>query len=169
MPVVIDGNNLIHAARSIGTSELLIGRSMLCDSLGAWARRRRERVHVVFDGPAPPPELATQIAHPDILVTYSGPRTSADAVLNKVVASDSAARRLVVVSSDREVARNARRHDATSVRSDEFWRMVEHDLAQPERQPDEPDEKRRGLDSQQTEAWLAEFGFSAPPRDVKKA
>lgn len=162
MPIVVDGNNLLHAAQSIGEPDLLVGRSMLCDTLGAWARRRRERVHVVFDGPAPPPPLARQIAHPDIQVSYSGAGVSADAVLNKIVESDSAPRRLVVVSSDREVASAARRRRARDVRSDAFWRGVLRDLTRAEPVETEPDEKRAGLDPDATDAWLSEFGFADP-------
>ncbi len=98
MPVVIDGNNLLHAARRVQTSSLLIGRSMLCDAIGRWAQRRKERVHIVFDGPAPPPDLAKQIGHPAIEVTYSGAGVSADQALIHLLESDSAARRLTVVS-----------------------------------------------------------------------
>lgn len=162
LPVVVDGNNLLHAAQAIGDPNLLVGRSMLCDALGAWARRRRERVHVVFDGPAPPRALAQQIAHPDIQVSYSGAGVSADAVLNKVIESDSAPRRLVVVSSDREVAAAARRRRARDMRSDVFWRSVQRELARPEPVAREPDQKRRGLDPDATEAWLSEFGFANP-------
>jgi predicted RNA-binding protein with PIN domain len=124
-------------------------------------------VHVVFDGPAPPPPLAQQIAHPAIRVSYSGAGVSADAVLNNIIESDSAPRRLVVVSSDREVASAARRRRARDVRSDEFWRAVRRDLARPEPSEIEPDEKRAGLDPGATDVWLSEFGFTdpAPPPD----
>lgn len=162
MPIVVDGNNLLHAAQAIGDPDLLVGRSMLCDALGAWARRRRERVHIVFDGPAPPRALAKQIAHPDIQVSYSGAGVAADVVLHNIIKCDSAPRRLVVVSSDREVAAAARRRRARDVRADEFWRSVRRELARPEPAVPEPDEKRRGLDPEATDAWMSEFGFTEP-------
>lgn len=160
MPVVIDGNNLLHAARSAETSSLLIGRSMLCDAIGRWAQRRNERVHVVFDGPAPPRPLAGQIGHPAIEVTYSGAGVSADSVLTEILQADSAARRLVVVSSDREIVRAARRRRARSIGAEEFWRTVQRDLS---RQPPvkvEPDEKESGLGPEGVQRWLDEFGLS---------
>ena len=157
MPVVIDGNNLLHAARRAETSTLLIGRSMLCDAIGRWAQRRNERVHVVFDGPAPPRPLAGQIGHPAIQVTYSGPGISADSVLTEILQTDSAARRLLVVSSDLEIVRAARRRRARSVGADEFWRMVQRDLSRGRPAQKEPKEKESGLSPDDVQRWLDEF------------
>ena len=159
MPVVIDGNNLLYAARTIEGPSPLIGRSMLCQTVGSWARRRNERVHIVFDGPSPPGALAKQIASPDIQVTYSGRGISADAVLCGILETDSAARRLVVVSSDRALMRAAKRRRARPIRSEEFWVRLRRDLARPARQRIEPEEKEAGLSPQATEQWLDEFGL----------
>ena len=146
MPVLIDGNNLLYAARDAEALGPEVSRSMLCDRLGAWAQRRREAVHVVFDGPKPTPELAAQIGHPDIQVSYSGGGVTADAVLKELIANDSAARRLIVVSTDREIRRAAKSRRARSIRSDEFWVWVRRDLATPEPEPPaEPEEKEAGL------------------------
>ena len=161
MPVIIDGNNLLHAARNADTNGPLMGRSMLCDAVGRWAARRTERVHVVFDGPSPGRDLAKQIAHPEILVSYSG-QSTADAELITMLEQDSAARRLLVVSSDREIARAARRRRAQPMRSDEFWALLQQDLARPEPRPSEPREKRAGLDPAATDMWLREFGLNEP-------
>ncbi len=160
MPVLIDGNNLLHAALEMEDPERPIGRSMLCDHLGRWAQRRREQVHVVFDGPAPAPNLARQIGHRDIKVSYSGAGVSADAVLNEIIETDSAARRLIVVSTDRAIARVARRRRAEVVRSAEFWSALKKDLARPLPQRTEPEEKEAGLSPDATQQWLDEFGLS---------
>lgn len=160
MPVIIDGNNLLHAAREAEALSLLIGRSMLCDTIGRWALRRDERVHVVFDGPAPNAALAKQIGNPAINVTYSGAGVSADAVVVDLVENDSAARRLLVVSSDRAIIRVAKRRRARPVRSEEFWRMLKRDLARSAVSYNrEPEEKAGGLGPEVTEQWLDEFGL----------
>ena len=158
MPVLVDGNNLLHAARSAEEAGPLLGRSMLCDRLAEWAGRRGERVHVVFDGPAPEPALAKQIGNPGIAVSYGG-RLTADALLVEILETDSAARRLVVVSTDREIAQAARRRRARPIRSDEFWALVRQDLARPVRRSLEPSEKLHGLDPAATDQWLRDFGF----------
>jgi predicted RNA-binding protein with PIN domain len=164
VPVLIDGNNLLYAARDAEPTDLLIGRSLLCDRLGAWSRRRREPVHVVFDGPEPATPLASQIGHPDIQVTYSGAGISADAVVIELLERDSAPRRLVVVSTDREIARAAKRRRAQPTRAEAFWRAVLRDLARPAASPTEPLEKHDGLTEEATDAWLAEFGLAEPDR-----
>jgi uncharacterized protein len=160
LPVVIDGNNLLYAAREAEALSLLVGRSMLCDAVGRWARRRAARVHIVYDGPAPSAALAQQIGNPSIVVTYSGAGVSADAAVIELIETDSAARRLLVVSSDRAIVRAAKRRRARPVRSEEFWAMLKRDLA---RRLDvynpEPEEKDVGLGPEATEQWLDEFGF----------
>ncbi|MGD8450713.1 MAG: NYN domain-containing protein [Phycisphaerae bacterium] len=163
MPVLIDGNNLLYAARDARMSGPLPGRSILCNLVGEWARRRGQRVHVVFDGPEPDRGLAKQIGNSAIQVTYSGRRT-ADAELIDLLDEDSAARRLLVVSSDREIARAAGRHRARSIRSDEFWALLEQDLSRPLPRRVEPEEKRQGLSPGATDEWMREFGFDAVDR-----
>jgi predicted RNA-binding protein with PIN domain len=159
VPVVIDGNNLLYAARRVAESDVLIGRSMLCDTVAKWAQRRRERVTVVFDGPAPPAALAAQIGNPAITVSYSGAGVSADAALVQRLAADSAARRLLLVTSDRELVRAAKSRRARTMRSEEFWQLVQHDLARPSRGPREPREKHTGLEPGAADEWLDEFGL----------
>ncbi len=159
MPVVIDGNNLLYAAQSAGTTELLMGRSMLCDTLSRWAERRSAHVHIVFDGPQPNPALAVQIGKPHVEVSFSGAGVSADAVVIERIERDSAARRLLVVSSDRAIVRAAKRRRARAMRSEDFWAAVQRDLARPRRQRVEPEEKEAGLGADATREWLEEFGL----------
>ncbi len=159
MPVLIDGNNLLHAARAV-ESNPAIGRSMLCGRLGEWALRRRQKVHVVFDGPAPPGALRAQIGHRAIDVSYSGTGTTADVAIVNRMDADSAARRLLVVSTDHEVRKAARRRRAESVRSEPFWQMVVQDLARPVPAPKDPPQKRAGLAAGEADEWLTQFGFN---------
>jgi predicted RNA-binding protein with PIN domain len=132
---------------------------MLCDTVGGWAKRRSERVHIVFDGPAPQAALAKQIGNPAIEVTYSGAGRTADAVITYIVENDSAARRLVVVSTDREIIRVAKRRRARPVRSEDFWASLKRDLARRPPQRVEPEEKEAGLGPDATQQWLDEFGL----------
>jgi predicted RNA-binding protein with PIN domain len=162
VPVLIDGNNLLYAARKRGDDTLLIGRSMLCDTLGRWASKTGTRVRVVFDGPMPTAARAAQIGNAAIEVSYSGPVT-ADAVVVQIIETDSAARRLLVVSTDREIIRAAKRRRAQPMRSEDFWPRVQADLARPDPTPDEPQEKEVGLSPDETERWLREFGLDEPP------
>lgn len=159
MPVLIDGNNLLHAAQDAEDPEHPLGRAKLCEFLGAWSRRTGERVQLVFDGPEPPDALGQQIADPNISVRYSGRGISADAVLIEIIEEDSAARRLVVVSSDRAIAKVARRRRARAMRSPDFWVGLRAELARPERRALEPPAKRHGLSRDEAAWWLREMGF----------
>jgi hypothetical protein len=153
---LIDGNNLLFAALE-RDPERPPSRSTLVHLLGRWARLTGEKVAVVFDGPVPNEALAGQIGDPSVAVSYSG-GVSADDLLAKMMEAGSAPR-LVVVSSDREVARVARRHKAKTARADAFWATVLRDLARPEPRPLEPPEKGRGLEADATERWLRELGL----------
>ena len=165
MPVLIDGNNLLFAARD-SDPERPPSRSTLCLRLGQWARRTGEQVAIVFDGPRPQEPLARQISDPDVAASYSGAGVSADEVLARSVATDSAARRLLVVSSDREIVRVARRRRAKTMRSDAFWAMLQRDLGRPTPKPLEPPEKRQGLLPADTERWLRELGLEESGPDA---
>jgi predicted RNA-binding protein with PIN domain len=159
VPVVIDGNNLLYAVRAIEGPFSSVGRDTLCQSVGSWARRRKERVHLVFDGPSPPGASAKSVAGRPIRVTYSGRGVSADAVVERILDTDSAARRLMVVSSDRALIRAAKRRRARAIRSEEFWALVQRDLARPAQRRTEPKEKEAGLSPEGVERWLGEFGL----------
>lgn len=158
MPVLIDGNNLLHAAAA-ADPERPAGRYTLCQTLRRWAQRYKQRVQIIFDGPSPPPEFIEQLGDGDVLyIRFSG-STTADAVILEALQHDSAARRLLVVSSDHEIQRAAKRRRATPVRAADFWDRVRRELEQPPRQSDEPEEKRSGLASEAGDDWLREFGL----------
>ncbi len=166
MPVLIDGNNLLHAVRAIEDPERLFGRFMLNDALGRWVHCTGNRVHVVYDGPAPTEDLAQQLGHADIQMTFSGSGVTADAVLRTLLENDSAARNLLVVSSDHEVMRSARRRRARAIRSNEFWDTLQRDLARRTTKTLEPEEKKHGLEPDATEHWLREFGLDEGTADT---
>lgn len=170
MPVLIDGDNLVHAARAIEGTGLAIGRAAVCETLGRWAKLRDERVCVIFDGRAPEAGLRGQIAGTEVEVRFSGAGISADIAIAEALSADSAARRLLVVSSDREVQRSARRRRARTIGSHEFWVGVRHDLSRPARSPGEPREKFSGYGpgAAASNEWLRLFGFpDAPASDTE--
>jgi len=158
MPVLVDGNNLLFAAGD-AQPERPPSRSTLCTLLGNWVRRTSRKVHLVFDGPQPADVRVRQMADPDVTLTFSGSGVSADAVLSEIIRTHPAPRRLVVVSSDRAIAKAARARRAKPMRSDEFWKRVERDLARPPRESRLPREKFVGLTPEASERWLRELGL----------
>lgn len=159
MYVLIDGYNLLHAARAHVRGSCHLGRSQLCRLLGDWAEAESHRVVVVFDGSGPPGDLAEQLADPRIVVIQSGER-DADTWLAEHLRGYSGAREALVVSSDHAVQRNARSRRAMVEDSEPFiGRLLRRG---PTRPPGEPEEKREGLAHDERERWLNEFGLDAP-------
>lgn len=160
MPLLVDGYNLMHALQASRWGDDRTGRARLCRLLGDWSDARGERVTVVFDGTRPPGALANQIADPRIDVIYSDAQT-ADVVLAEWLAACSAARRVLVVSSDHEVQRAARRRDAAFERSEDFADRLARDLrdAAAARPPNDLPVKHVGPAPDDGDAWLRQFGF----------
>lgn len=160
MSVLIDGNNLMFAAREIEDPDRPVGRLMLAQTLGEWAASNGRNVHIVYDGPEPQTANRRQFEHPHLTVTFSGSGVSADAVMADLMAETSAPRHLLVVSSDREVQRSARRRRSSTVASGNFWRQVKSELARPQVTPLEPEEKSTGLDEPAVDEWMRLFGLA---------
>ncbi len=137
-----------------------VGRGGLCKMLALLARDG-DRVEVVFDGPPPRGSSAKQIAQTGVSVSYSAGR-SADEIIIERISDNSAPRRLVVVSTDREIRRAARRRRCRIALSEDFAirmiRLVEQARA-PKLRSVEPKEKRHGLTDKQADYWLREFGL----------
>ena len=156
MPYLIDGNNLIHALMEVGPEVRRVG---LCEVL-AEALPIGEDITVVFDGPHPEGGLPGELA--ERLEAIFTPGHPADETICARIDTDSAPRRLIVVSSDREIRQAATRRRCQSVTSEDFAREVCRLLRKASqrapRRP-EPPEKRSGLDEGQTDDWLRLFGL----------
>ncbi len=157
MPVLIDGDNLLHAARGALEGFERASRASLCHLLSTWDRRGRQGVTVFFDGVRPENPGDGPVSRGPLSVRYSDRRTADDLII-ETIASSSAPRRLVVVSSDREVRAAARRRRARSLDSNAFITQVLKDLDRFQRaKPPEPREKFHGLAPGEAEDWLDEF------------
>lgn len=113
MPVLLDGNNLLHRLPKANRSRAAVRRLVLDAT-----RSERMSVTVVFDGPPPagsPPEELLGRA----LVIYSGPRSADEVILSRIPAGR-AARQWIVVTDDRGLGQRARDRGA-SVRALRQW------------------------------------------------
>ena len=160
MPYLIDGNNLIPALAEIGPE---VGRVALCELL-ARAFPMGEDICVVFDGPRPdtgvPAELDVRLR-----IMFS-PGRPADLTIIDRIEADTAPKRLIVVSSDREIRQHARRRRCRSVPSDEFAATLLRLLGRPEtKHATEPSEKHEGLGESDADDWLDYFGIDGAGND----
>lgn len=165
MPILIDGDNLLHVARGVVDQAERAGRVWLCRLLAKWDPRGRRQVTICFDGFRPDSPGDGPAAVGQLSIRYSDNR-SADDLIIETIESSSAPRRLIVVSSDREIRTAAYRRRAVSVDSKTFIEQVLKELnrADPEDKR-EPREKFDGLKPGEAESWLDEFGIDSAEDD----
>ncbi len=110
MPLLIDGYNLLYATgivgRGSGPGGLERSRLALLNFL-AHSLDPADLPHttVVFDAHDAPAGLPRTVGHGGLNVRYAAGYESADALIAELIRAESAPRRLVVVSSDREIQR----------------------------------------------------------------
>ena len=122
--LLVDGYNVTKAG--YGDQPLEVQRGRLHAGAGALAARTGVELSVVFDGAGL--EGARAPAGPvprGVRLLFSGPGETADDVLRALVRAEPPGRPLVVVSSDREVADDVRRHGARPVPSSALLALLE--------------------------------------------
>ena len=123
--LIIDGYNLLHAAglarANYAQGDLQRQRhQLLVRVAGSLSTEERQRCTVVFDAIEAPTGLAREFQHEGIAVLFAEPGHEADEVIELLVATHSAARNLIVVSSDHRLQRAARSRRAASLDSEAF-------------------------------------------------
>lgn len=154
MALLIDCYNLLHATMPPSLAGL--DEAGLCRLLARspWAG---ERIVIVCDG-APKPGIIVASPVAGVELIYAGKGRSADEEIFDRIDADHSPRRLVVVSSDREIQKAARRRRAIAKSSEEFVR----ELAAMRRSGsstghDKPASPGK-LASDEVDRWLDEFG-----------
>jgi predicted RNA-binding protein with PIN domain len=159
MPILIDGYNLYHYARSVyaedGTD---LSLSAFVSLLDEWTRRGRQKVKIIFDGAVPPVLRQNPSRYGSLDLEFSGGGSDADTLIEVQVHLYSAPKFLTVVSSDRRIRKAAERRRCKVKTSDEFWLMIAKKLTSKPPLPD-PREKTGGLFSHEVEYWLKVFGM----------
>lgn len=121
--ILVDGNNLLHAARDRGFFPL-VGRETLVRIIAHWAKQSGTTVTIVFDGPSPASGLARQMAVAGVEVRYSAPLT-ADDVIVEAVARASRPRELGVVTADRAIRVEASRRKCQCLDTMDFLQQLD--------------------------------------------
>ena len=152
MPILVDGNNLLHALAKV---EACDDRQQLVSMLEKLAD---QDVTVVFDGRAPRGPRQPQVVAARARIIFGG-RDEADEHIIDLIAENTAPRRLVVVSTDRRIRAAARRRRCQAVRSEDFIDALLAAQQPRPRRPGEPQQKFRGLSDDESRRWLEEFGL----------
>ena len=123
--IVIDGYNLIRQSKKLSVIErnsLEEGREALLDRLASYRQVRHHPMTVVFDGAYANNLMQARGHHKGISVIFSHRGESADSVIKRLVMRER--ERMVVVSSDKEVADFATKHGAATIDSNEFENKI---------------------------------------------
>lgn len=115
---MIDGNNLLHAARALGPTRPP-GRERLLRLVEQWARDHHKEVVIVFDGPVPRGPFAGQMQSQVVEVVFSGARSADDCIVERV-GSCSHPDRVRVITDDTAVLHEARRRRCPTLSTQVF-------------------------------------------------
>jgi predicted RNA-binding protein with PIN domain len=129
MPLMIDGYNLLHASgilpRRVGPGGLERSRTALLNFLvETLPDKERAATTVVFDAGKPPVLVPRSLVHHGITVRFAVDYTSADELMEELIAKCPTPKRLTVVSSDHRLHRAAKRRKATPIDSDVWHRQI---------------------------------------------
>lgn len=155
MPYIVDGNNVMGQTPG-WHRDRANARRRLVEQLAEYARLKKARLTVVFDG-APDPLLPDSTAHRGVRVLYAERGSDADARIIRLVESSPDARGITVVTSDNALAFTVHARGARVLRSGEFRKQMAEAFAAP-----------AAADGEQAEVgnvneWLRYFG--ALPED----
>ena len=157
MPLVVDTFNVLHT-EGVLPPELAgvdIGGLM---ALIQQSRYDREPAVLVCDGRRPPdaPRPATDGT---IRLRFSGPGRIADELIMGMIRRSTAPRRLIVVSSDREIRRAARARRCRVLTSEDFLQHLARDVTARRNRRSTAGEVPASLATLDRAYWIREFGL----------
>lgn len=154
MLVLVDGCNVLHV-EGVLPPELAGLEAAELAVLIAESRYRLDEVLIVMDGPR-----GERGGHAGVRIVHSGPGRTADEVIIDLVRRSSTPRSILVVSSDREIRREATRRRSKTLSSEAFLAQLGRDgLAmrpgsRASRSAPDP------IPNPSTERWIEAFGVT---------
>lgn len=164
--LLIDGYNLLHAAgmarANYGPGDLQRCRTRLVRYLlHKLTPAEIARATVVFDARDPPVGVPSRLTVAGLKIAFANPGGDADALIQELLAEHSAPKRVLLVSSDHQLQRAARRARSEFVDSEDFFSLLERRRRKRPEEIDEggrPDPKFEGLSAAETAHWESLFG-----------
>jgi len=163
MSYLIDGYNVIYAddelAKLMKDGLLERAREELMRLLVQFKAATGQKVSVVFDGSSPYGGLSSD-ARMGIRMIFSRKPEKADDIIMEEIVRESNPAQLMVVSSDREIQKQAMEFRAQTLDADSFLNLMERILRpQTEQKPLEPGEKYgKPISQREIDQWLEIFG-----------
>jgi predicted RNA-binding protein with PIN domain len=144
MHLLLDGYNLLHVGRSLiqmNPIDLQRERDRLIDKLSVYRRQRPCEITVVFDGWQGGWITEKREMSKGIELVFSKRDEKADEVIKRMAMAKGAG--VIVVTSDREIARYAERLSVSVIPSDQFLERLEGAAFRPQKESfhDEEEEK----------------------------
>lgn len=171
MPLLIDGYNLLHVTgflgRNVGPGSLERARQVLLNFLAkSLDAEDRDETTIVFDAANAPWGAASEQQYRRLQIRYAVGYEDADALLEELIRTDSAPRRLTVVSSDHRVQRAALRRRATAVDADVWFEQLHRQRRRKSRPASAPDQKPEAPNTEEeVVGWMQVFGDGPIPVD----
>ncbi len=159
MAYIVDGNNVMGQIPGWHRDKAKSRRALL-EKLAAFARVKKARVTVVFDG-APDAAVPEGSAFHGVKVLYAERGSDADTRIERIVETSTEPRGLTVVTSDRHLSFLVRSRGAAVIRSGEFRSQIERVL---ESTPGAEDGEE--FEPGDVNAWLRYFGSLPEDDDV---
>jgi len=159
MAYIVDGNNVM--GQTPGWHRDKPGaRRRLIEQLAEFARVKKARVTVVFDG-APDYNQPDGSAYRGVKILYADRGSNADARIERLVESSTDVRGLTVVTSDRALAFVVHARGANVIRSGVFRHRIERVMATA---PAVEDGEQLEVDD--VNAWMRYFGTLPEDEDI---
>ena len=142
--VVVDGYNLIRQSATLSAQEELsleLGRDALLERLRQYKRVRSHRITVVFDAANKPYVAEERSQQKGIRIIYSGQGETADTVIKRICRNEG--EKVLVVTTDRELASYAERRGSVAIDSEEFELRMDMALYVDAKGVEEEDEEEK--------------------------
>jgi hypothetical protein len=155
--IIIDGHNLLHSIVKTGKDAGAFTELQICWIISRYLKAVGETGEIVFDGTGPRDKTPFDNIV-NLEVSFAGLGSDADTVIEDKIRTNSAPRRLSIISSDRRLRNAARTRKAAAIKSEVFWDNLQKQLRQ-KKPIKEPEGKRSGLTESETKQWLEFFGL----------
>ena len=146
MYLIIDGYNLLHSGRTLvklNSIELQWERERLIQRLSLYRQARPSEIIVVFDGWQGGWSTEKREKKKGMELIFSRVGEKADEVIKRLIREKGSG--VVVITSDREIAKYAGRLSVPVIPSDQFQEKLERFTFQPEKEIEVDDEEERGF------------------------